>query len=65
MRELANAALELGQGGGFTVIEYRDHVGCGRNIAIEVLEYFDSIRFTQRRDQLRVILDPKLPQKNL
>lgn len=64
MRGLAAAAVELGQAGGFTVIEYRDHVGCGRNIAIEILEYFDSIRFTQRREQLRIILDPELPHKN-
>ena len=33
----------------------------GRKLAIEVLEYFDSIRFTQRRGDVRVVLNADLP----
>ena len=32
-----------------TVIAYKGRMDTGRKLAIEVLEYFDSIRFTQRR----------------
>lgn len=48
--------------GELSVIQYRDHMGCGRNLAIEVLEYFDSIRFTQRRGESRIILNPEVPE---
>jgi len=46
------------------VTNYRDSTGVGRNLIIELLEYFDSIRFTQRRGGHRVILDPTLPDKH-
>ena len=32
----------------FTVRQFRDASGVGRNVVIEVLEYFDSRGFTQR-----------------
>ena len=46
-----------------TVQNYRDRLACGRRLAIELLEYFDTIRFTQRRDEIRVIIDPAMPEK--
>ena len=39
--------------GAFSVAEYRDHSGIGRNTAIEVLEYFDRIGLTRRNGQTR------------
>ena len=44
-----------------TVVSFKGRMGTGRKVAIEVLEYFDSIRFTQRRGDARVILDPEKP----
>jgi len=54
------AVLQLGEAGAaFTVIEFKGATGCSRNLAIELLEYFDKIRFTQRRGNERIILDAK------
>lgn len=44
----------------FTVREFRDATGIGRNVAIDLLEYFDSKGFTRRQDNHRVILRDKL-----
>ena len=44
--------------GGFTVKEYRDAVGIGRNAVIEILEYFDKVGLTLRQDQIRKIRKP-------
>jgi selenocysteine-specific elongation factor len=49
--------------GEVTVREYRDAAGFGRGLAIEVLEYFDRVRFTQRRGESRVVLDAAIPQR--
>jgi selenocysteine-specific elongation factor len=46
-----------------TVAGLRDHMGCGRNVLVEFLEYFDSIGFTRRTVNARVVLDRKLPAK--
>jgi len=45
------------------VVNFKGRMGTGRKLAIEVLEYFDSIRFTQRRQDIRVILDVELPAR--
>lgn len=37
----------------FTVREYRDRAGIGRNSVIEILEYFDRVGYTRRLDQTR------------
>jgi selenocysteine-specific elongation factor len=44
-----------------TVVSFKGRMGTGRKVAIEVLEYFDSIRFTQRRGDARVVIDPEKP----
>ena len=44
--------------GAVTVKGFRDHTGIGRNVAIEVLEYFDGRGFTRRQANDRVILRP-------
>ena len=45
---------------GFSVKEFRDATGIGRNVAIEVLEYMDSRGFTRRRDNERILLKDQL-----
>ena len=50
---LAQAADEQGQ---FTVKQYRDVAGTGRNLAIEVLEYFDRKGVTRRLGDIRQIV---------
>jgi|TARA_Y100000310_G_scaffold295300_1_gene326515 selenocysteine-specific elongation factor len=42
----------------FSASEYRDKTGIGRNLAIEVLEYFDRAGFTQRLGDKRRLLKP-------
>ena len=63
--EFAQTALALTRDKStLTVAEFRDHCGCGRNVLIEVLEYFDSIGLTRRVGNARVLLDRGLPDKH-
>lgn len=57
IRELA-ALVEQMTGGpdggeGLTVIGFRDATGIGRNLCIEILEYFDGIGYTRRDGNIR------------
>ncbi len=62
LNDFAQAALDLtADEPTLTVVRYRDHLGCGRNIAVDVLEYFDGIRFTRRDGEARIILKRALP----
>ena len=45
-------AQEVG-GKGFTAAQYRDAIGAGRNLVIQILEFFDSIAVTRRSGDLR------------
>ena len=56
LSSLASEVTQLADGKGFSVREFRDHTGIGRNVAIEVLEYFDRRGFTRRQDNERVVL---------
>jgi len=47
---------KLANGSTFTVREFRDQTGIGRNVAIEILEYFDGRGFTQRQGNERILL---------
>ena len=47
----------------FTAVDFKNKIGIGSNLAIEILEYFDSIRFTQRQGNERIILDENIPDK--
>ncbi|MFT5690883.1 MAG: selenocysteine-specific elongation factor [Oceanicoccus sp.] len=61
---MANKALGLGKAGAaFSVAQYKTEIGSGRKLAIELLEFFDGIRFTQRRENERVILDSLAAEK--
>ena len=56
--ELAMLASKLNASTPFTVRQFRDASGVGRNVVIEVLEYFDGRGFTQRLgDTRRVVGD--------
>jgi selenocysteine-specific elongation factor len=35
--------------------EFRDLLGCGRKLAIEILEYFDKSRVTLRKGDVRTL----------
>jgi selenocysteine-specific elongation factor len=54
MADLAEALAR--QPGQFTVKAFRDQSGYGRNLVIEVLEYFDSRGFTRRNGDARVLI---------
>jgi selenocysteine-specific elongation factor len=62
--QLSNKAIELGAGNtAFDAKQYRDAIGMGRNLAIELLEYFDEIRFTERSGNERHIINASIPEK--
>ncbi|MCK4738344.1 MAG: selenocysteine-specific translation elongation factor [Deltaproteobacteria bacterium] len=51
-------ALEfIDANGSIGAAEYRDVLGVGRKLAIEILEYFDSIRFTLRDGERRTLFE--------
>ena len=56
--------LAAGQDG-FTVIDAKTHLALGRDLTIEILEYFDRIQFTQRQGGTRRIRDAAVPDKVL
>ena len=64
--ELADFTERLAAGdsddGGFSVIQFRDASGIGRNLCIEILEYFDNRGFTRRDGNTRYLRTDK---KNL
>lgn len=44
---------------GFSVIQFRDASGIGRNLCIEILEYFDRVGFTRRDGNSRFVRTDK------
>lgn len=54
LRALAQVATQLGDN--FTAAAFRDASGLGRNVTIEVLEYFDLVGFTHRDGSTRIII---------
>ncbi len=44
--------------GVFSVADYRNLSGIGRNAVVDILEYFDRIGYTRRHGPVRKILDP-------
>lgn len=47
------------EGSGFSVIQFRDSSNIGRNLCIEILEYFDSRGFTRRDGNTRFLRTDK------
>ena len=55
---MARIAIELAENspnGNFNAAEFRDRLGSGRKVAIQILEFFDRHGFTVRRQDLRRI----------
>ena len=55
LSEIAKEVIELGAEAGFSVADFRDATKIGRNIAIEILEYFDNKGFTRRDGNSRKV----------
>ncbi len=55
---IAERVAAANTGGLLTPAEFRDVSGIGRNLAIEVLEFFDKARFTRRTAEGRTVLKP-------
>jgi len=51
----ANALAGSSPGNAFSVIQFKDQVGCGRNVAIQILEHFDRRGITLRKGDVRVM----------
>ena len=56
LAELADAATRLDARGPFSVRQFRDSTGVGRNVVIEVLEHFDAAGFTRRQGDSRTVV---------
>ncbi len=56
LQELAELVRKLAAKAPFTVREFRDASGMGRNVAIEVLEHFDRRGFTRREENHRKVM---------
>lgn len=56
----ASGINELGGNTEFTVVQVKNYFGLGRNVIIDILEFFDSINFTRRNGNTRVIANPSV-----
>ena len=57
LQDLERMAADVALAGApLTAAAFRDRAGIGRNLAIEVLEYFDRIKFTRRVGDARVLM---------
>lgn len=56
LAETAQAAAATSADASFTAAAFRDCSGLGRNLAIEVLEFFDQARFTRRIGDRHILL---------
>jgi selenocysteine-specific elongation factor len=54
--QLTQTAIDLAEHDDFTVRAFRDSTGVGRNVVIEILEYFDRKGFTRRDGDSRQIV---------
>jgi len=64
LQKLACDVLSVDESGKpITVVAVKSRFGTGRNLTVEILEFFDRIHFTRRQGNTRVILDPELPAK--
>ena len=55
LEELGHLAVQLAQTKPFSVRDFRDVSGIGRMPVIDVLEYFDRLRFTKRQEDIRTV----------
>jgi selenocysteine-specific elongation factor len=50
--------VAAGAESGFTAAQFRDQSGLGRNLTIELLEFFDRVRYTRRIGDRHILLAP-------
>ena len=60
LHEIAKIVMDMTATAPLTVKAFRDKTGIGRNVAIEVLEYFDSKGFTRRQGNDRIVLNANM-----
>ena len=63
--DFAETSESLASERNFSVADFKDELGIGRKLAIEILEFFDSINFTRRQDNERTIANPKAIRSRL
>ena len=63
--DFAETTEMLGSERNFSVADFKDELGIGRKLAVEILEFFDSINFTQRQGNERIIANPKAIRSRL
>jgi hypothetical protein len=56
LKDIALAIATASPDGKFSVADFRNHSGIGRNAVVEILEYFDRIKFTYRDNEARKII---------
>ena len=56
LKDIAQAIVADSVGGKFSVADYRNRSGIGRNAVVDILEYFDRIKFTYRDNEARKII---------
>ena len=63
--DFAETSESLASDRNFSVADFKEKLGIGRNLAVEILEFFDSINFTQRQGNERTIANPKAIRSRL
>lgn len=63
--DFAQTSESLASERNFSVADFKDELGIGRKLAVEILEFFDSINFTQRQGNERTIANPKAIRSRL
>jgi selenocysteine-specific elongation factor len=63
--DFAETSESLSSDRNFNVADFKEELGIGRKLAVEILEFFDSINFTQRQGNERTIANPKAIRSRL
>jgi selenocysteine-specific elongation factor len=63
--DFAETSESLASDRNFSVADFKEELGIGRKLAVEILEFFDSTNFTQRQGNERTITNPKAIRSRL
>jgi selenocysteine-specific elongation factor len=63
--DFAETSQSLASERSFTVADFKNELGIGRKLAVEILEFFDSVNLTQRQGNERTIANPKAIRSRL
>lgn len=63
--DFAETSESLASERNFSVADFKEELGIGRKLAVDILEFFDSINFTQRKGDERTIANPKAIRSRL